>query len=143
MLDEKKIRLMTKLARYESGQGQEDLKIAGYYRSDYLGLELLKNFFLATIGYGVILLLIASYFSEYLMNNIHKMNLPLLVVLIIGGYLVTLTIYSVVTYTKYSLKYSRAKRSVEYYDRKLAELQKYYGKEEPKAEREEARRKNV
>lgn len=29
MLNEKRIRLMTKLARYESGEGKEELRIAG------------------------------------------------------------------------------------------------------------------
>ena len=37
MLDEKKIRLMTDLARYENQHGKEELKISRYYRSDYLG----------------------------------------------------------------------------------------------------------
>ena len=32
MLNEKRIRLMTKLARYESGEGKEELRIARYYR---------------------------------------------------------------------------------------------------------------
>ena len=55
MLKEEKIRLMTKLARYESGEGKEELRIARYYRSDYIGLALFRNFFLASIGYLVIL----------------------------------------------------------------------------------------
>ena len=50
MLKEEKIRLMTKLARYESGEGKEELRIARYYRSDYIGLALFRNFFLASIG---------------------------------------------------------------------------------------------
>ena len=64
MLNEKKIRLMTELARYEEGQGKEEMRIAKYFRSDYLGIALFKNFFLASIGYMVVLLLIAAYFSE-------------------------------------------------------------------------------
>lgn len=130
MLDERKIRLMTKLARYETGEGKENLRISGYYRSDYLGIALFKNFFLASIGYLVILLLIASYFSEYLLDNLHKMNLLLLAVAVVGGYIITLTVYSVVTYTIYSLRYSKAKRSVKGYGQKLAELEKLYGTEE-------------
>lgn len=144
MLDERKIRLMTKLARYESGEGKEDLRIAGYYRSDYLGIALFKNFFLASIGYGVILLLIASYFSEYLLDNIHRMNLLLLAVAIVGGYIITLTVYSVVTYTIYSLRYSKAKRSVKGYGQKLAELEKMYGTEEEETvQKQESRRSNI
>lgn len=130
MLNEKKIRLMTKLARYESGPGKEDLRISKYYRSDYLGLALFKNFFYASIGYVVVLVLLAAYFMDYLMDNVHTMNLVLMAVFAIGGYIITITIYSVVTYTVYSLKYSRARRNVKAYDQKLSELADFYGRED-------------
>lgn len=144
MLNEKKIRLMTELARYEEREGKEELRIAKYYRSDYLGIALFKNFILASIGYVVVLLLIASYFSEYLLDNIHKMNLILLAVIIIGGYIITLTLYSVVTYTIYSLRYSRAQRGVKAFDQKLAELERFYENDElVRNQRQESRRNSL
>lgn len=144
MLNEKRIRLMTELARYEEGEGREELRTAKYYRSDYIGIALFKNFIFASIGYAVVLLLIASYFSEYLLDNIHKMNLILLAVIIIGGYIITLTLYSVVTYTIYSLRYSRAQRGVKAFDQKLAELEELYEKDElVRNQRKENRRKNL
>lgn len=144
MLNEKKIRLMTELARYEEGQGKEEMRIAKYFRSDYLGIALFKNFFLTSIGYMVVLLLIAAYFSEYLLNNVHKMNLILLAVVLIGGYIITITVYSVIVYIIYSLKYSRAKRGVEAHDRKLEKLEALYKREEAiKNQKQENRRKNL
>ena len=80
MLDVQKIKKMHKLAAYESGEGKQHLAISNYYRSDYIGLALIKNFFLTTMAYGLLLLGWAGYKSEYLMNNIHRMNLTLLVV---------------------------------------------------------------
>ena len=144
MLNVKKIRLMTEMARYEEGQGKEEMRIAKYFRSDYLGIALFKNFILASIGYAVVVLLVATYFSEYLLNNVHKMNLILLGVILVGSYIITITIYSVITYVKYSLKYSRAKRGVEAYDRKLEKLETLYRKEdEIKSQKQENRRKNL
>lgn len=142
MLNIKKIRLMTELARYEEGKGNEEIRIARYFRSDYLGMALFKNFILASIGYGVVVLLIAAYFSEYLLNNAHKMNLILLAVVLVGSYIITITVYSVITYIVYSLKYSRAQRGVEAYDRKLEKLEALYKKEdERKSQHQEDRRK--
>ena len=46
MLNEQKIKKMRKLATYESGKGRKQLRISKYYRSDYIGLSLIKNFFL-------------------------------------------------------------------------------------------------
>ena len=144
MLNVKKIRLMTEMARYEEGKGKEEMRISKYFCSDYLGIALFKNFILASIGYAVVVLLVAAYFSEYLLNNVHKMNLILLGVILVGSYIITITIYSVITYVKYSLKYSRAKRGVEAYDRKLEKLETLYRKEdEIKSQKQENRRKNL
>lgn len=144
MLDEKKIRLMTDLARYENQHGKEELKISRYYRSDYLGLALFKNFFLASIAYLVILGLIGSYFLDYFLDNIHRMNILLVGVAVIGGYIITLTIYSVVTYAIYSLRYSRAQRSVRGYEERLEELEEYYREEEmEKNRKQESRRSSL
>lgn len=53
MLNEEKIKIMNKLAMYEQGEGKKYLPVSKYYRSDYIGLALIKNFFLVTIGYGL------------------------------------------------------------------------------------------
>lgn len=135
---------MTQLARYENGEGKEDIRISRYYRSDYIGLALLKNFFVTSIGYAIILGLTAAYFMDYLMENVHKMNILLLVVLIIGGYIITLTIFSIVTYATHSLRYSASKRRIEWYSKKLAKLSDLYGKEEIiKNQKLENRRKQI
>ena len=108
MINEEKVKIMTKLAMYEQGKGRKYLPVSRYYRSDYIGLALIKNFFLVTIGYVLIVAAVAVYFGEYLLENIHKMNLVALGAYIIIGYLVVLIVYSVLTYIQYSVKYHRA-----------------------------------
>lgn len=124
MVDERKVRLMTRLARYEQKEGRDALRIQKYYRSDYLGLALLRNFFMASIGYGLLVLLIVGYYSDYLMDYIYKMDLQLVVTVLIVGYVAVLAVYSAVTYVVYSVRYARAKKSVKSYYLKLGELEK-------------------
>ena len=64
MLNNQKIKKMHKLALYESGEGKRHLAISNYYRSDYIGLALIKNFFLVTIGYVLIVAAVAVYFKN-------------------------------------------------------------------------------
>ena len=130
MLNEKRIRLMTKLARYESGEGKEELRIARYYRSDYIGLAMFRNFFLASLAYLVILLLAAAYFAEFLAESRHTLNIAWIGILIVVEYLVTIGVYSAVTYTIHSIRYGRAKKGVAAYERKLGELEALYEEEE-------------
>ena len=110
MVNEEKVKVMNRLAMYEHGEGRKYLPVSRYYRSDYIGLALIKNFFLVTIGYVLLLAGIAAYFSEYLMDNVNKINLVAVGIYIIVGYLGMLIVYSVLTYIQYSVKYHRAKK---------------------------------
>lgn len=132
MLNEEKIKIMNKLAMYEQGEGKKYLPVSRYYRSDYIGLAMIKNFFLVTIGYILVLAGIAAYFGEYLVDNIHKMNLVALGIEAVVGYVVVLVLFSVLTYIQYSVKYYRAKKSVKTYYEDLTRLNKIYSREEKK-----------
>lgn len=133
MINEEKVKIMNKLAMYEKGEGRKYLPVSKYYRSDYIGLAMIKNFFMVTIGYVLILAAVAAYFGEYLLNNIHKMNIVNMGIYILAGYAIVLVVYSLLTYIQYSVKYHRAKKSVKKYYELLTELSKIYGREEKKA----------
>ena len=130
MVNEEKVKIMNRLAMYEHGEGRKYLPVSRFYRSDYIGLALTKNFFLVTIGYVLGLAGVAAYFSEYLMDNVNKIDLVAVGVYIVVGYLIILIVYSVLTYIQYSVKYSRAKKSVREYYQDLTRLEKIYGREE-------------
>jgi hypothetical protein len=93
---------------------------------------MIKNFFLVTIGYVLILAAVAAYFGDYLLENIHKMDLVSLGTNVVVGYAVVLGAYSLLTYIQYSVKYHRAKKSVRNYYIDLTKLSKIYGREEKK-----------
>lgn len=141
MLDVQKIKKMHKLAAYESGEGKQHLAISNYYRSDYIGLALIKNFFLTTIAYGLLLLGWAGYRSEYLMENIHRMNLTLLVVGALGGYIILLVVYSVLTYIYCTVKYAKAQKGIQEYYKGLGQIKKIYDREEKRNGRITGRRR--
>ena len=141
MLDVQKIKKMHKLAAYESGEGKQHLAISNYYRSDYMGLALIKNFFLTTVAYGLLLLGWAGYKSEYLMNNIHRMNLTLLVVGALGGYIILLVVYSVLTYIYCTVKYAKAQKGIQEYYKGLGQIKKIYDREEKRNDRITGRRR--
>ena len=140
MLNNQKIKKMHKLALYESGEGKKHLAISNYYRSDYIGLDLIKNFFLTTIAYGLLLLIYFGYRSEYLMENIHKMNLALMALQIIGLYIIMVVGYSILTYIYCSVKYAKAQKGIQEYYKGLTQMKKAYDREERRNGRITARR---
>lgn len=130
MLNEKKIRLMIKLAKTEEGNGKENLRISEYYRSDYIGLALFRNFLLSSIAYLIILGLIGCYFAEVIQKNLHEMNLLVLGGWIVGGYLGMLGIYSLITYLIYTIRYARAERIRMRYEKEWKTLERFYEQKE-------------
>lgn len=132
MINEEKVKVMNKIALYEHGRGRQYLPISKFFRSDYIGLALIKNFFMVTIGYALILAAVGAYFSEFFMNSIHKMNLVLAGGYVIGGYVILLVVYTLLTYLQFSLRYYSAKKSVKTYYEDLTKLSRLYEREEKK-----------
>ncbi len=130
MIDEKRLRLMIRLARYEQEEGREDLKISKYYRRDYVGLALLKNLLLVTLAYLLLLALLVLYNLDFLMNQLNEMSIRPLLVTIALGYLFLLGMYSVIVYTISRLKYARAQASIKTYYRGLSRLEGSYQKQD-------------
>ena len=47
-------KLMTKMAAYEENEGKKYMSIGSYFRSDYMGMQILSSIISATLGYLVI-----------------------------------------------------------------------------------------
>lgn len=139
MLDQNRIRLMTNLARYEGGTGKEDLRISKYYRGDYIGIGLLKNFILTTFGYFLVWGAIIAYNMEYLLDNLHKVNMSVVILEFVIGYILFLILYSTVTWIRRRRRYEAARESVKVYYNGLGELARLYGQDEQKGKKKEPR----
>jgi hypothetical protein len=126
MINEEKVILMTKLAAYEEGKGKEDIHILNYFRSDYLGFQILKAVIAATISFLAILAVYIFYNFEVLMQDIYEMDLLSLGRTVITLYLCLLGIHGVITYVIYAGKYRRAKNSLRAYYANLKKLVNMY-----------------
>jgi hypothetical protein len=128
MVNNSRIKLMTKLALYEEGKGKEAIKINGYFRGDYLGRNMLKTAFSVTIAYVLILMLWAIYNLDQLILNIHKIELQSLLIKVVGIYIGLLIIYEFITYIRFSIKYIKAKESIKRYKKRLKKMEQLYKK---------------
>ena len=75
MLNEDRIILMTRLASYESGEGKKNAAIGGYFRSDYIGMQVVKSVIYATIAFFILFGLYILYDFEVFMAEIYKSTL--------------------------------------------------------------------
>lgn len=130
MLNIRKTRLMTKLAIYETGKGKEDIRLSKYYKTDYVRLQILKTIMAVTVGYLFILLLVAIYKSEYLIEQAVNLDYRAIGITVLVIYIVLLTIYVVGTIIGYSIKYDMSRGKLTKYFRMLKVMRKIYREEE-------------
>ena len=142
MVDEKRLRAMIDLARFEQIEGKEDLRICNFYKSDFVTLAVIKNFFLMTLGYFMVLAAIGIFFLDYLMDNFKYINTNNLLILVVGGYLVVLGVYTIIEIIIALVRYSRALDAVDEFDDKLKDLGlAYQGKTRKPQKTQEKRNK--
>jgi hypothetical protein len=133
MLNNNKIRLMTKLALYESKEGKEDIRLSKYYKTDYVRFQVIKSIISATLGYALILLLIFLYQFENIIRNAVSMDYKSVGMNILGIYIIFIAIYGLGSLLGYSIKYDASRKKLGRYYKLLKSLNKIYNDETPES----------
>lgn len=132
MLNKERIRQMTALADFEQEKGKKEIRISHYYRGDYIAVMLLKNFFITTVGYFLVLGLWAMWKLDWLMDGMDSMNPGMLVFLLVAVYVGMLVLYSALTVYTALKRYREAVRNTKRYTQNLGNLLREYDREERK-----------
>ena len=130
MLNNDKVRVMTRLAIYEKKRGKEDIGLSQYYKRDYIRLQILNTIVFSTIGYGLLVLLVGIYQSEYLIANAVTLNYKAIAMYVIGIYAMFLIISILCTIIASTLKFEASRRKLAGYNKGLRCLQQIYESEE-------------
>lgn len=126
MLNEERVKLMTRMASYENGEGRKNMNIGNYFRGDYIGKEVLKAVICATISFGLCFALYLFYDFEGFMQDIYKMDLLQFVKNILILYAVVVIVYGIISYVIFSIRYKKAKKSLKKYYNNLRKLSGLY-----------------
>lgn len=126
MLSQERIKLMTRMAAYEENEGKKYMSIGSYFRSDYMGMQVIKSVICSTLAFLIIVGLYVYYHFDTLMQDIYKMDLMKVGKDLLLYYVIFVAAYGLITYIVYSYRYSRAKRSLKRYYRHLKQLSAIY-----------------
>lgn len=129
MISEQRVKLMTRLAAYEAGEGKKNASIGSYFRGDYISLQLMKSVVSATVAFALIAGLFVMYDSEAFMQGLYEIDLMEYAKKIIFYYLGFVGSYSLISYVIYSIRYRKAKRRLKVYFNNLRRLQVLYQRE--------------
>lgn len=140
MVNMRKVRLMTKLAIYEKKEGKEDIRLGKFFRRDYVRLKILQNIVTVTIGYLLVLGMIGAYRMEYLIKEAVNLDYIGMGKLILGVYIIVITVYVMAALVGYGLYYDYSRKKLAKYFRMLRLLRSIYQEEEGMTEWEEAQK---
>lgn len=126
MLDPEKIALMTRLASFEQNEARRNEKIWHFFRSDYIGWQVLKSVVAGTIVYCILVGGYIIYDFENFMMEIYKMDLVEFGKGLLTKYLIFIGVYAVITYIVFAYKYAVARKNLRSYVHNLNKLSRNY-----------------
>ena len=129
MVNEERIKLMTKMAAYEANEGKKNVAIGNYFRGDYIGLQVIKSIISATIAFLIVFGLFIFYDFEVFMSDIYKMDLLGFGKTVVIVYLIFVAVYALISYMIYTYRYTKARKSLKMYYNNLKKLAYLYDKE--------------
>ena len=112
MLDERKVKLMIKLALYEETHGKEDFKISSYYRKDYASLHVIYAFLSVSVGYVCLVGVLLLAGVENIMGNLSNGLIIFLFLIILAGYVGVVIVYCGIASHIYNEKHKKARKRV-------------------------------
>lgn len=137
MLNNRKVRLMTRLAMYEQEEGKEDIRLSKYFQTDYVRLQMLRTIVSVTLGYLLVLVILLVYHSEYLIRDAVILDYRGMVVRYAGIYLMLITVYISLSTIGYMIKYRMSRKKLAKYFRMLRRLRSLYREEDGEIVEEE------
>lgn len=120
---------MTRMASYADKEGRANTSVISHFRSDYLGLQVLKAVICATIAYMIAFAVYIYYHFEEFMVDIYKIDLFDFAASVLRKYLVFTAVYCLIVYIAFAVKYGRARKILRKYFNNLKLLATMYNRD--------------
>ena len=134
MLDEEKIRLMTRISIYEKEQEHDELVLSHYYREDYVRYGCLRTLVVATLTYWSVVAMYVLYRFQELLREINSMDYFDVIKKLMLGYMGFVAILYVFGFVVYHIRFQMAKKGLIEYNRNLKRYLRWEERNESRQE---------
>lgn len=136
MLNEDKIKLMTKMSMYaDSPKGKEAIEASKYFKHDYLARNIIWTEICVTLAYIFMIFIIIVLKMETMVTDIADLNFVTIGLVLLVIYIALLFVFFVFAYRFYGKKYAKLRQSSAKYSAGLKLLNGFYKSEtEPASE---------
>lgn len=130
MLNTERIRLMTRLAAYEQGEGKEYMPMSQYYRRDYIGIQMIKTFLYSTIAFCILAALSILYQLDDLETVLYQIDYYEYARGFVVKYILFVVFYQAIAWIVANLRYRKGHKKQKLYYSRLKKVEKLYEREE-------------
>ena len=117
--------VMTRMAAYEAGRGKKDREICGFFRSDYVGFQLLKTWIATTIAFCILAGIWLLYRVDEITSIFYAMDVDAILALgkqAVIVYLILCAGYLLASWLIAHVTYAKAHKASVAFDRMLNEI---------------------
>jgi H+/Cl- antiporter ClcA len=126
LLNENKVKMMTKMAIYEKNEGRDMIKNARYFKSDYIALGMLKTLIATTIAYIIMTIMYAMFNLENIVADINSLDYVSIGKKLAIYYVIVLVIFGIIAGFVYGYKYEHSRKGLKKYFARLNKLERFY-----------------
>lgn len=130
MVDEERLGIMIKAAEFDAHEATRCRPMMQYSRGDYIALQMLASFLTGTVTYVLILVLKYLPDAEDIINQLNSLDLLGSAKRLLLYYVIFLAVYLGITYAVYHIRYTRGRRRVKRYYRRIKKLDQMYMRED-------------
>ena len=120
MLNEERIRLMTKAAEFEAREGREAFKVNEYFRGDYVTFHMVKAWIGGTIA------------------EMYTLDFAGLGMSVVKWYVLFIIVYELIVFLAYYRRYTRVREEMKEYYAQLRQISGLYEQEDQRLEGRDA-----
>ncbi len=130
MVNLERVKHQCQIAFYEQKDEKRNRGIGQYYRSDFVGKEVIKSIFTGTIAYVVMAVLWVMAHAEMVLRSVNDLSIIYTAFVMLIVYVLFLVVYLLATYIIYTMRYVNGRKQLDVYKGHLKALNQMYEREE-------------
>lgn len=130
MVNIERVKHQCHIAFYEQKEEKQNRAVGHYYRSDFIGKELIKSIFTGTFAYLVMAALWVMANMDMVLASMSDLSIVRTIFAMALIYIGFLLVYLFATYLVYAYRYAKGKKKLNGYKEHLNILNQMYEREE-------------
>ncbi len=128
MLNESKIKMMTKMAIYEKNEGKDMTRNSKYYKTDYVAFAVFKSIITSTIAFIILAAMIVFMNLNKIVEQASSLDYAQIAKVIVIYYFSMIVIFGIISGCVALYQYNQSREGLKKYFSRLSKLERFYKK---------------